>query len=80
MAGGKHAEIIPCSVCLADNMELVPAKRTYEGDETDEYKCDKGHTFGMDWSAGPAEQPQWPPSEELKQLVASQRTDRPGAR
>ena len=81
MAGGKFAEKIPCTVCLVDHQALVPAERTYEGDETDEYTCEKGHSFGMDWSSGPADEAQWPPSQELKDYVASQkRADREGAR
>lgn len=66
MAGGKNAEFVPCLICLADDALLSKATRTYEGDESDEYHCEKGHDFAMDWSAGPAKEPQWPVSEALQ--------------
>ena len=69
MAGGKNAETVACIVCLADERGLTKSERVREGEETDEYRCDKGHTFGIDWSAGEAEGPQWPPSRELTELV-----------
>ncbi len=64
MAGGKLAAEVPCMVCLSDGV-LTRAKRTYEGDETDQYRCEKGHEFGMDFPDGPPTEPQWPPSEDL---------------
>ncbi len=69
MAGGKHAEEVPCLVCLSDKGVLTKATRTYEGDETDEYLCEKKHSFGMDWSAGEADSPLWPPDEDLEQFA-----------
>jgi hypothetical protein len=65
MAGGKHAEYVPCMVCMADDNLLVKATRVYEGVEDDKYVCEKGHEFGMDFRDGPATEPQWPPSPEL---------------
>jgi hypothetical protein len=79
MAGGPHAKTVPCLVCLSDKAILTKAERTYEGDENDEYKCDKGHTFGMDWSRGEADEPQWPASDELKAYVESQAKTAKGA-
>jgi len=72
MAGGRNAETVPCQVCLADHGVLTAAVRVYEGDETDHYRCEKGHEFGIDWSAGEAEEPMWPPSAELKTYVKEQ--------
>ena len=70
MAGGPHAETVACVVCMTDHRTLTRAERTSEGFETDEYRCEKGHTFGIDWSAAnmPAE-PQWPASEALEAYV-----------
>jgi len=65
VAGGDHAQVVWCQVCG------VRAERTYEGDETDEYKCVKGHTFGIDWRGRPPSTPQWPPPPELKPFVES---------
>lgn len=65
MAGGKHAEHVPCMVCMMDDGRLIKATRIYEGDEDDRYRCEKGHEFGMDFRRGPATEPQWPPSPEL---------------
>ena len=74
MAGGKHAATVACLVCLTDHGALVRAERSYEGDENDEYRCEEGHLFSIDWSAGEAKEPQWPPSDELKAFAASQKT------
>jgi hypothetical protein len=68
MAGGPNAKFVPCMVCLGDRL-LTKAKRTQEGVESDQYKCEKGHKFGMDWRTGPAEEPQWPPSAELQSIA-----------
>lgn len=51
-------------VCLLDDGAVVHATRIYEGDETDRYRCEKGHEFGMDWTE-PASEPQWPAPAEL---------------
>lgn len=50
MAGGPHAKLIPCMVCL-DDRTLTRATRTREEVESDQYRS--------------AEEPQWPPPEEL---------------
>ena len=55
-------------VCLMDDGVLTRAKRIYEGDETDRYRCEKGHEFGQDWME-PATEPQWPPPPELAALA-----------
>lgn len=52
-------------VCMGDHAQLTKATRIYEGDEDDRYRCEKGHTFGMDWRKGPATEPQWPPDPDL---------------
>ena len=65
MAGGAHARIVPCMVCLGDDNQLVKATRTQEGVESDQYHCVRGHDFGMDWRRGPATEPQWPPDPAL---------------
>ncbi len=72
MAGGKHAQKVSCLVCLFDEGQLTPAERIYEGDESDEYKCTKGHQFHMDWADGEADAPQWPPSDDLVKTAAQQ--------
>jgi hypothetical protein len=70
MAGGPDAAIVPCMVCLDDNA-LTRATRTREGVETDQYRCERGHTFGLDWRRGPATRPQWPPDEALVAYVGT---------
>ncbi len=50
-------------VCFGDHGILTRALRFYEGVESDAYKCEKGHEFGMDWPE-PAAEPQWPPPPE----------------
>lgn len=79
MAGGKNAEIVPCMICLSDNRELVPATREVEGDESDSYRCERGHSFSMDWAAGEAEAPMWPPSETLREAMQGQKKSIQGA-
>ncbi|MGZ3474132.1 MAG: hypothetical protein ACXWUG_07255 [Polyangiales bacterium] len=51
------------------------AERTSEGQETDLYRCEQGHEFGIDWSPeGPPTSPRWPPSDEArKQFETMQR-------
>jgi len=68
MAGGSFAEHVTCMVCLDDG-KLTRATRTLEGIETDQYRCDAGHEFGVDWGGAPASRPQWPPPEELAAAV-----------
>jgi len=64
MAGGPLAHEIPCMVCMGDHAQLTKATRIHEGVEDDQYVCEKGHAFGMDWRE-PATEPQWPPSPEM---------------
>ena len=64
MAGGKLAESVSCLSCL-EKGQATQAKRTYEGDENDEYTCPLGHKFLIDWSGGEATASMWPPSPEL---------------
>lgn len=61
MAGGPLAQAVTCLPCLIDDSTTTKAERTVEGVETDQYRCEKGHTFGVDWRRGPATTPQWPP-------------------
>ncbi|CAN5607745.1 hypothetical protein BH11MYX1_BH11MYX1_07720 [soil metagenome] len=64
MAGGKFAQFVPCSVCMEQRL-LTKATRVREGVEDDQYRCERGHTFGLDWSKGPATELQWPVPQEL---------------
>ena len=57
-------------VCLGDELLLTKARRIYEGDEDDRYRCERGHEFGMNWVRGPATEPQWPPVQELIDALA----------
>lgn len=69
MAGGPHADIVPCMVCL-DEQQLTRASRVVDGLETDHYCCEHGHSFGLDWPE-PAHEPQWPPSPDIVALTKS---------
>ncbi|HEY3450428.1 MAG TPA: hypothetical protein VGK67_29000 [Myxococcales bacterium] len=69
MAGGKLAADVACLPCLFDHGRLTRARRIQEGRESDQYLCDEGHQFGIDWSKGPATEPQWPAPQELRDLV-----------
>jgi hypothetical protein len=51
--------------CIVEHNKLVKAPRTREGVEDDQYSCPRGHSFGMDWRKGPAEEAQWPPPQDL---------------
>lgn len=51
-------------VCLDDGA-VIKATRVHEGLESDQYACERGHEFGLDWSSGPATEAQWPPPPEL---------------
>ena len=68
MAGGKLAAEIPCMVCMGEG-RITKAKRIYEGVEDDQYICDRNHEFGVDYSRGPATEPQWPPPQELVDAI-----------
>jgi hypothetical protein len=72
MAGGEFAKFVPCMVCMGNGV-LTRAKRTKEGVESDQYRCRKWHRFGMDWRTGPATQPQWPVSDELRDAFSKPR-------
>ena len=63
MAGGPFAEHILCMTCAGDGV-VTRAERAYEGVEDDHYICPKGHRFGIDWSRGAPESPQWPPEPD----------------
>jgi hypothetical protein len=71
MAGGPLAHEVVCLTCLFDDRVLTKATRVAEGHESDQYRCDKDHTFGLDFPDGPATEPQWPPSDEYRQMVES---------
>jgi len=51
-------------VCLDDG-SAVRAIRTVEGVESDDYRCERGHTFSLDWQRGPATETQWPLPHDL---------------
>jgi hypothetical protein len=61
VAGGPHAEAIACMECLGDGA-ITKAVRIVEGVETDQYRCERGHVFGVEYRRGPATEPQWPPA------------------
>lgn len=63
MAGGPFAQHILCMTCAGDGL-VTRAERVYEGAEDDIYICPKGHEFGIDWSRGAPESPQWPPGAD----------------
>ncbi len=66
MAGGPHAQLVPCSTCMWEAHEITKATRISEGVETDWYVCEKGHRFGIDFEhGGPPAQPMWPPGPDI---------------
>jgi hypothetical protein len=67
MAGGPFAHEVVCFECL-DAGQMVRAVRVYEGAEDDHYLCDQGHQFGIDWSRGAPDKPQWPPPPEIEAM------------
>ncbi len=70
MAGGPHAQLVPCSTCLWEHKAITKATRVYEGIEDDHYVCELGHTFGVDYThGGPPTEPQWPPPQELVDAI-----------
>lgn len=73
MAGGPLANEMVCMECLGEGV-LTRAVRIHEGVEDDEYRCDHGHQFGMDWRSGPATEPQWPPPAEYVAYVKRQQS------
>ena len=50
-------------VCYAEEDRWTKAVRIAEGVEADQYRCERGHTFGMDFPRGPAKEKSWPPPE-----------------
>lgn len=72
MAGGKLAQSVSCLICLEEG-QVSEARRTYEGDENDEYTCPKGHKFSMNWSGGEATEALWPPSTELTRAMEKEK-------
>lgn len=68
MAGGPNAQAVACPVCL-DERVLTRAERVDEGIEDDHYECERGHAFGIDWSHGAPDEPQWPAPPELRALT-----------
>ena len=69
MAGGIHAVTVACLECLYEHGVITKATRVREGREADQYICVRRHSFGIDWSSGPATEPQWPPPPELVALA-----------
>lgn len=74
MAGGPLAQEIPCFECLAEG-KATRAERLYEGVEDDQYRCDLGHEFGVDYRRGPATQATWPLTPEQIAEVEAMATD-----
>lgn len=73
MAGGPHARVVACMECAG------PAARTYEGVETDQYRCgDCGSTFGIDWRGEPPSEPAWPISAEETEAIRRFAAERRG--
>lgn len=71
MAGGPHAEHVACMTCMWDDSAVIKATRIGEGVETDWYRCEKGHEFGIDWDhGGPPSEPQWPPPAKTLEGLA----------
>ncbi len=64
MAGGPLAREVACMICI-DEGRLVKAVRRHEGVETDQYGCERGHRFAMDFPRGPATEPEWPPPPDV---------------
>ena len=63
MAGGPNAEYVMCMECGSKS------QRMHQGHETDQYQCENGHQFSLDWSrSGPPSEAQWPPSDGLLKL------------
>ena len=63
MAGGPNAKTVACMNCGEQ------ADRIFEGIEDDQYQCQKGHGFGIDWRRGPPEKPLWPPTPEERAMI-----------
>jgi hypothetical protein len=74
MAGGPFAQEIACLECLGER-RVTRAIRIHEGVESDQYRCEEGHLFGVDYRRGPATEPQWPPHPDLIAALHSRDTD-----
>lgn len=69
MAGGEHAQLVVCSLCLTGSVKLVKAVRIQEGETADDYACAEGHRFSIDWQL-PPEVSGWPPPERARHMLA----------
>ena len=76
MAGGPLAQEIPCFDCLAEG-KVSKATRVHEGVEDDQYECERGHQFGVDYQRGPASERTWPLTPE--QIAEIEAMDPSGA-
>lgn len=76
MAGGPLAQEIPCFDCLAEG-KVSKATRVHEGVEDDQYECERGHQFGVEYRRGPATEPTWPLTPE--QIAAIEAMEPEGA-
>jgi hypothetical protein len=68
MAGGPLAREIICFECLEQGT-VSRADRIHEGVEDDQYRCELGHQFGVDYRRGPATEAQWPPDPALVEAL-----------
>ena len=66
MAGGPFGAEVVCAVCIGEHSRLTRAVRVHEGVESDAYRCERGHEFGLDWRREPATAPEWPPGPALR--------------
>ncbi|MCB9740339.1 MAG: GNAT family N-acetyltransferase [Deltaproteobacteria bacterium] len=69
MAGGPHAAVVACLGCIFEG-RAEPAYRTSEGIETDWYRCERGHTPGIDWRRGAPTAPCWPLSDSEREAIS----------
>ena len=65
LPGLDKEEIADLLVHRIDEGRLVKAVRRHEGVETDQYGCERGHRFAMDFPRGPATEPEWPPPPDV---------------
>jgi hypothetical protein len=74
MAGGPLAQEIPCFECLGEG-KVTKATRLHEGVEDDQYECERGHKFGVDYRRGEATEATWPMTPEQIAEVEAMATD-----
>jgi len=74
MAGGPLAQEIPCFQCLGEG-KVTKATRVVEGVEDDQYLCELGHQFGVDYRRGPATELTWPLTPEQAAAIAAMADD-----